>query len=188
MAMVSRQLGEFAHTRAFPLISVGVLIALLYWARVFFITFFTAVAIAFILEPFVALLMRIRFPRSLASFVVCSLALLAVYLMCLGAFTQVASLTEDYQQNYGQKVADAVQNIRGSIEEMEKATYQLVVPARQQQKQQLDQSRQRRKKTADPPPAPVPEARQPDRLPVTEFLYTRLGSVYQLLLMSSFVP
>ena len=43
------------------------------------LTFFTAVAIAFILEPFVSLLMRIRFPRSLASFVVCSLALLAVY-------------------------------------------------------------------------------------------------------------
>src|SRR6185436_9644919 len=138
MAMVSRQLGEFAHTRAFPLISVGVVIALLYWARVFFITFFTAVAMAFILEPFVALLMRIRFPRSLASFVVCSVALLAVYLMGLGAYTQVASLVEDYQENYGQKVATAVQNVRSTIEEVEKSTYRLVVPARQQQKQQLD--------------------------------------------------
>ena len=189
--MVSRQLGEFAHTRAFPLISVGVVIALLYWARVFFITFFTAVAIAFILEPFVALLMRIRFPRSLASFVVCSVALMGVYLMGLGAYTQVASLVDDYQENYGQKVATAVQNVRSTIEEVEKSTYRLVVPARQQQKQQLDQSRLRRKKTPDPvtppSPTPVPET-QPDRLPVTEFLYTRLGSVYQILLMASFVP
>src|SRR3954447_23688327 len=137
MALVSRQqLGEIAETRAIPLIGLGVTIALLYWARVFFITFFTAVAIAFILEPFVALLMRIRFPRSLASFVVCSLALLAVYLIGLGAYTQAASLMEDYQQNYGQKVADALENIRSSIEEMEKATYRLVIPARQQQKQQ----------------------------------------------------
>src|SRR5438128_3723366 len=157
MALVSRQLDEIARTRAFPLIGFGVVIALLYWARVFFITFFTAVAIAFILEPFVALLMRIRFPRSLASCVVCCVALLAVYLMGLGAYTQVASLAEDYQQNYGQRVATAVQNVRTSIEEMEKATYQLVVPARQQQKQQLEQSRQRRKKTPDPAPAPVPE-------------------------------
>jgi len=190
MAMVSRQLGEFAQTRAFPLIGFGVVIALLYWARVFFITFFTAVAMAFILEPFVALLMRIRFPRSLASFVVCSVALLAVYLMGLGAYTQVASLVEDYQENYGQKVATAVQNVRSTIEEVEKSTYQLVVPARQQQKQQqLDQSRQRRKKTPDPvtPPTPVPEI-QPDRLPVTGFLYARLGSLYQILLMASFVP
>jgi predicted PurR-regulated permease PerM len=190
MAMVSRQLGEMAQTRAFPLIGFGVVIALLYWARVFFITFFTGVAIAFILEPFVALLMRIRFPRSLASFVVCSVALLAVYLMGLGAYTQAVSLVEDYQGNYGQKVANAVQNVRTSIEEMEKATYQLLVPARQKQKQQLDQSRQRRKKTPDPvtPPAPVPETQPVERLPVTEFLYARIGSVYQVLLMASFVP
>jgi predicted PurR-regulated permease PerM len=191
MAMVSRQFGEMAQARAIPLIGFGVVIALLYWARVFFITFFTGVAIAFILEPFVALLMRIRFPRSLASFVVCSVALLAVYLMGLGAYTQAASLVEDYQENYGQKVASAVQNVRASIEEMEKATYQLLVPARQKQKQQqqLDQSRQRRKKTPDPvtPPTPAPEL-PPDRLPVTEFLYARLGSVYQVLLMASFVP
>ena len=189
MAMVSRQFGELAQTRAVPLIGVGVVIALLYWARVFFITFFTGVAIAFILEPFVALLMRIRFPRSLASFVVCSVALLAVYLMGLGAYTQAASLVEDYTENYGQKVANAVQNVRASVEEMEKATYQLLIPARQKQKQQLDQSRQRRKKTPDPVtvPTPAPEP-APDRLPVTEFLYARLGSVYQVLLMASFVP
>jgi predicted PurR-regulated permease PerM len=170
------------------LIGLGVIIALLYWARIFFITFFTAVAIAFILEPFVALLMRIRFPRSLASFVVCSLALLVVYLMGLGAYTQVASLIEDYQQNYGQKVAKAVQNVQGSIEEMEKAIYRLVVPAKQQQKQQqLDISRQRRKKTVEPAPPPPPP-QTPDRLPVAEYLYARLSSVYQILLMASFVP
>src|SRR6266853_2536585 len=131
MALVSRPLGSIvSQTRALPLIGLGVVIALLYWARVFFITFFTGVAIAFILEPFVDLLMRIRFPRSLASFVVCSLSLLAVYLVGLGAYTQAARLTEDYQQNYGQKVADAVQNVRTRIQEMEKTIYQLVVPAR----------------------------------------------------------
>jgi len=194
MALVARRLDEMSQTRAFPVIALGVVIALLYWARIFFITFFTAVAIAFILEPFVALLMRIRFPRSLASFVVCSVALLAVYLIGLGAFTQVASLTEDYQQNYGQKVGAAVQNVRTRIEEMEKATYQLVVPARQQQQQKQQQqqldSRQRRKKAPEPAvaPAPPPEPPAPDRLPVTEYLFERLGSLYQILLMSSFVP
>jgi predicted PurR-regulated permease PerM len=191
MALVARQFESLSSpTRAVSLISLGVVIALLYWARVFFITFFVAVAIAFILEPLVGLLMRIRFPRSLASFVVCSLALLAVYLTGLGAYTQVAGLVEDYQQNYGQKVAQAVQNIQLSIEQMEKQIYQVVVPARQQEKQQqLDLSRQRRKKTAPPPPpAPAPEPRPVDRLPVAEYLYQRLGSVYEVVLMSSFVP
>ena len=193
MALVSRQFTEMAQTRAVPLIGMCVGIALLYWARLFFITFFTAVAIAFILEPFVALLMRIRFPRSLASFVVCSLALGVVYLMGLGAYTQVASLVDDYQQNYGEKVAIVVQNVRTSIEEMERAIYQAIVPAKQQkqQQQQLDLTRQRRKKTPEvvpPTTAPPPEVRPPDRLPVAEYLYARLGSVYQVLLMSSFVP
>src|SRR5207253_7687681 len=150
MALVSRQqLSELAETRAVPLIGLGVTIALLYWARVFFITFFTGVAIAFILEPFVDLLMRIRFPRSLASFVVCSLALLAVYLVGLGAYTQMASLLDDYQQNYGERVADVVENIRSSVEEMERAIYHVVVPAKQQQKQQIEQSRQRKKKASE---------------------------------------
>ena len=194
MALVSRQrLGEMADTRAVPLIGLGVTIALLYWARVFFITFLTAVAIAFILEPFVALLMRIRFPRSLASFVVCSLALLAVYLVGLGAYTQFAGLLDEYQQNYGEKVADVIQNVRSGVEDMERTIYRVVVPAKQQQKQQqIDLSRQQRKKkapdTVAPVPVIVPEPRPPDRLPVAEYLYTRLGSVYQTLLMSSFVP
>src|ERR1700751_4247611 len=113
MALVARQMEAYpSRTRALSLISLGVVIALLYWARLFFITFFTAVAIAFILEPIVALLMRIRFPRSLASFVVCSLALLAVYLVGLGAYTQFAGLLDEYQQNYGEKVADVIQNVR----------------------------------------------------------------------------
>jgi predicted PurR-regulated permease PerM len=192
MALVARQLeARPSRTHAFSLISLAIVIALLYWARLFFITFFTAVAIAFILEPMVGLLMRIRFPRSLASFVVCSFALLVVYLMGLGAYTQVAGLLEDYQQNYGQRVAQAVQNIQTNIEEMEKAIYRFVVPAKQQEKQQqLDLSRQRRRKAAPAPPvaAPAPEPRPPDRLPVAEYLYQRLGSVYQILLMSSFVP
>src|SRR5450432_3595592 len=119
MPLVARQFESLSSpTRAISLISLGVIVALLYWARLFFITFFVAVAIAFILEPLVELLMRIRFPRSLASFVVCSLALLAVYLTGLGAYTQGAGLVADYQLNYGQKVAQSVQTIQLSIEDM----------------------------------------------------------------------
>ncbi|MEO7649125.1 MAG: AI-2E family transporter, partial [Bryobacteraceae bacterium] len=199
MSLVSRQFNvatAAAPNRAFQVIALGVVIALLYWARVFLITFAVAVATAFILEPFVGLLMRIRFPRSLASFVVCSLALLVMYLIGLGAYTQAAGLMEDYQQNYGQRFAEVVQSLRTSIEETEKAIYQIVVPARQQQKQQqAEVSRQRRKKSSPPEPVlpplppPVQEVRiLPERSPVAEYLYARLASVYQIALMASFVP
>ena len=63
-----------------PIVALGIIIAILYFGRMFFITSIVAMIIAFILEPFVLLLMRLRFPRSLASFVVCTIALLfAVY-------------------------------------------------------------------------------------------------------------
>ena len=77
------------------MIGFGVVIAILYFGRVFFITSLFAMIIAFILEPFVALLMRIRFPRSLASFVVCTIALLFVYVIGMGAYSQVSAIYGD---------------------------------------------------------------------------------------------
>jgi predicted PurR-regulated permease PerM len=78
-----------------PLIALGVVIAILYFGRVFFITSLAAVMLAFILEPFVTLLVRIRFPRSLASFVVCAAALSMLYLMGMGAYSQLSGLAEE---------------------------------------------------------------------------------------------
>src|SRR5712692_10467155 len=78
-----------------PVIALGVLIALLYFGRIFFVTSISAMIIAFILEPFVEFLIKIHFPRSVASFVVCSLALLLLYLMGLAAYTQIAGLMND---------------------------------------------------------------------------------------------
>src|SRR5215470_15770204 len=92
-------------------IALGVVVAILYYGRVFFITSLAAVTIAFILEPGVALLMRIRFPRSLASFVVCTLALLLVYLIGIGAYTQSAGLVDDLPK-YGQKISEVVESVQ----------------------------------------------------------------------------
>src|SRR2546423_13623183 len=83
LALVSKPIKSVKEVRSFTggVIAIGVVVAILYFGRVFFITSLAAVTIAFILEPMVALLMRMRFPRSLASFVVCTLALLVVYLI-----------------------------------------------------------------------------------------------------------
>ena len=94
-----------------PLIALGVVIAILYFGRVLFITSLAAVMLAFILEPFVTLLVRIRFPRSLASFVVCAAALSMLYLMGLGAYSQLSGLTEElpkYSQRIGELVDERV--------------------------------------------------------------------------------
>jgi predicted PurR-regulated permease PerM len=190
------------HHIALPILALGVVIAILYLGRLFFITSLIALTIAFILEPFVALLMRIRFPRSLASFVVCSFALALLYVIGLGAFTQLVGLYDELPK-YGQKIGELVDGIQQKITAMEEQTYKVVVPARQRQEEerrrQLEQATGAPKKgKRGTPPAPqpqpatagaIPEVRiHPESTPIGDYIYSRLSSLYQVLLMASFIP
>ena len=180
-----------------PVIALGVTIALLYWARVFFITLIIAVTIAFILEPFVGLLMRIRFPRSVASFVVCSIALMLIYLVGLGAYTQLAGLWEELPR-FSERIGAVVDGAKHKIDDMEAGMYRVLIPARQQQQQPAPpplQSTRRRRNVEPAPvvpqgvPGAIPEVRiHEDRKPITDLIYERMGSLYQILLMASFIP
>src|SRR5689334_15393315 len=130
-----------------------------------FITFLAAVIIAFILEPFVGLLLRLRLPRSLAAFMVCSVALLGVYVIGMGAYSQLAGIYDELPR-YSQRIADIVDSVQQRLSQMEERTYQMVVPARQRQQQQQEdrarvqqaqQQSSRRRRTAEPPPVPIPQ-------------------------------
>jgi len=182
---------------------MGVIVTILYFGRVFFITSIAAVTIAFILEPFVALLTRIRFPRSLAAFVVCTVALLLLYIVGMGAYTQLSAIFQDLP-TYGQRIADIVDNVRLKVQGAEERTYSLLVPARQKQEeaerlkqlqQQAEARKRNRSKAAEPPPPPTPpgpgpiqEVRIHEESPLADYFYAHLNSFYQLLLMVSFVP
>ena len=179
-----------------PVISLGVIIAILYFGRVFFITSLIAVIIAFILEPFVTLLVRIRLPRSLASFLVCTGALLFVYLIGLGAYSQMAGLIEELPK-YTERIGELVDKVSQQVEGMEQQTYQVLVPARQRQQGQApaaapELSRKKRKPAPTPTPATpgvIPEVRiHEESTPIKDFVSARLGSVYEFMLMTSFVP
>jgi predicted PurR-regulated permease PerM len=181
---------------ASPVISLGVIIAILYFGRVFFITSLIAVILAFILEPFVTLLVRIRLPRSLASFMVCTGALLFVYLIGLGVYSQMAGLIEELPK-YTERIGELVDKVSRQVEGMEQQTYQILVPARQRQESQAlpaapEQSRKKRKPAATPAaatPGVIPEVRiHEDSSPIKDFVTARLGSVYEFMLMTSFVP
>jgi predicted PurR-regulated permease PerM len=176
---------------------VGV-IGLLYYGRVFLITLIIAVIFAFILEPFVSLLIRVRVPRPLASFVVCSIALALVYLLGLGLYTQGAGLAEDLPK-YGERVNELSEQVLGKVEALERSVLQLLVPKRfQEQTPQVQPPAPKtkalpRRRSAEPPapvaPPPVQEVRiRPERPPLVSFLYSHLSSVYEMLLMASFVP
>ncbi len=206
MNSATRQIHPFRAARfsAF-VIALACVIALLYFGRLLLVTISAAVILAFMLEPFVALLMRIRFPRALASFVVCTFAIFGIYLAGLGVYSQVAGLTTELPK-YSQRINEIVDQVLERVDTMEKQMYELVVPKRfreqqQQQQQQVQQQQQqpsrrasrKRELPAPPvfPPAPVtiPEVRiRPERPPLLDFLYSYLKRVYETLLMASFVP
>jgi predicted PurR-regulated permease PerM len=188
---------------ALPILALGAVIAILYLGRLFFITSLIALTIAFILEPFVALLMRIRFPRSLASFVVCSFALALLYVIGVGAYSQLSGLYDELPK-YGQRIGELVDGVQQKISVMEDQTYKVVVPARQRleeerrRQQEQAQAAAKKGKKGNAPvqqPAPqqgpgaIPEVRiHEDTTPIGDYIMARLSSVYQVLLMSSFIP
>lgn len=201
MALITKPLSstkavQEARHFALPVIAMGVIVAILYFGRVFFITSMIAVIIAFILEPFVALLMRMRLPRSLASFVVCTLALLFLYVIGMGAYSQLSGLSSDLPQ-YGQRIGDIVDGVRQKIQGIEERTYSLIVPARRRAEEKLraeqaaaaKQKKGRKADVALPTlPAPLPEPQPEAATRIGDYIYSRLSSFYQILLMASFIP
>jgi predicted PurR-regulated permease PerM len=157
-----------------------------------------ALILAFMLEPFVTLLMRLRLPRALASFVICAFAVCVVYLAGLAAYTQAAGIV-DNAPNYSERISETVDQVINLVDSTERQIYVLVVPKRfREQPQQPQPEKALRHKRAvelppppilPPAPVPVPEVRiRPERPPLLDFAYAHLGPLYETLLMASFVP
>jgi len=185
-------------------ISVAVLaaaaaVALLYFGRVFLITMVVAAIIAFLLDPVVTVFVRMRLPRAVASFIVCSIALLVLYLLGLGVYTEVSSFLDDLPA-YSQRMNDIVDNVATRVDQIEKRTYQVLVPKRFQEIQPAapappveNNRRKRNGKTPPPPdtpaPAGIPEVRiHTEPTPLLTYVYGYVRSFYDVLLMASFVP
>ena len=178
-----------------PIVALGVIIAILYFGRVLFITAMTAVTIAFLLEPFVTVMMRLRLPRSVASFVVCTGALLFLYVIGMGAYAQLTGLYGDLPK-YGQRIGDIVDGVQIKIQTLEEQTYRMLLPTRQrlEEEERQRQAKKGRKATtaatasatatAAPPPSPQ---KTPAEM-ISEYITARLSSFYEILLMASFVP
>jgi predicted PurR-regulated permease PerM len=177
------------------IIAAGVAIALVYYGRDFLVTLFTAVTIGFLLEPFVDLAMRLRLPRSVASFVVCSLALVLLYLAGVGAYTQIAGLMEDLPA-YTQRANELSAKVVRKLEETERSAYELFAPRRPDQAAQPPAQPARRRRPADPP-LPPPPPQQPqvqdvrimdDHSPLVGFIYRNWEGLYHAALLASFIP
>jgi predicted PurR-regulated permease PerM len=199
---------ENVHGYALTTIAAGVLIGILYWARVVFITTIFSIILALILEPFVGILARLRFPRSLATLMVGAIASLGLYFAGLAAYNQVSGIARDVPE-FRQNLSGFITGAADRIQNLENATSRLLVPARKTEPVPAPPPPARpARKNRKPPLAPAVEAAVPgagisisgspgaipevriheDRNPIADYIYARLGTVYELLLMASFVP
>jgi predicted PurR-regulated permease PerM len=186
---------------ALTTIASGVLIAILYWARVVFITTIIAVIIALILEPFVGLLVRLRIPRPLATFLVGLIAMLGLYFAGFAVYNQLSGLASEVPA-FKENLSGFITGVTDRIQNLEDASSRLLTPAHKAEPAPLappPRIRKSRKAPATPEavvPVPgaglapaIPEVRiHEDRNPITDYVYARLGTVYEFLLMASFVP
>jgi predicted PurR-regulated permease PerM len=171
-------------------------IALLYYGRAVCITLVISVIIAFILDPFVAIIMRVKLSRGFASFFVCAIALSLLYLVGLGAYTEILTLSEDLPA-YSDRANALVDSVADRLDTMEQNAYKLLIPKRMQEMDRIAQAvaqqnatKKRRSKTPDPvvPPA-IQEVRiRQERTSLVNYFYSYISSYYNVLLMISFVP
>ena len=199
---IQTSIQQQVHGYALPVIAAGVVIAILYWARVVFITTIISVIFALILEPFVGLLIRLRLPRALATFMVGVIAALGLYFSAVAAWGQLAGLANDVPA-FRDNLASFVTGITDRIQNIENATSRILIPARKAEpvpEPQPPPRAQKKKKKLEPPvtaptaaagaqPPAIPEVRiHEDRNLITEYIYPQLSTLYEFLLMASFVP
>ncbi len=124
---IAPRLVREVHSYALPVIAAGVLLAILYFGRAVFVTAMIAVIIALILEPFVGLLVRLRLPRSIATFIVGLIAILVFYLVGFAAWNQISGLAGDVPA-FREHLSAFITGVSDRIQKVEDSTRRFVVP------------------------------------------------------------
>jgi predicted PurR-regulated permease PerM len=186
---------------ATSLIALAATVALLYYGRDFFVTLIISALFAFILDPVVELVTRLRLPRPAATGIVIGVAVIAVYFLMVVAWTQLSTLSEDLP-TYTSRINELLNKANDKLGQLEKETVDMVVPkALLQQQQQIEQKPQEaakaRKRRAGVPaernPAPtVPLVQEvhihTDPKPLVNTFYSYASGYFHLLVMAGFVP
>lgn len=181
------------------ILAAGAAVALLYFGRIFFITVIIASMIAFLLDPLVIMFMKLRMPRGLASFVVCSIGLILLYLAGVGIYLQGLDIADDLPA-YGARITEMVDSVAVRMEKFENGVYASLVPKRLQPQTETaaeptpapTDARAKRLKRSEPPAPPPPSVQevriQQEPAPVFSHVYSYVAEYYSALLMASFVP
>jgi predicted PurR-regulated permease PerM len=186
---------------ATSLIALAATVALLYYGRDFFVTLIVSALFAFILDPVVELITRLRLPRPAATGIVIGIAVIAVYFLMVVAWTQFSTLSEDLP-TYTSRINELLNKANDKLGQLEKETVDMVVPkALLQQQQQIEQKPQeaakaRRRRAGVPvernlvPTVPLVQEVHihTDPKPLVNTFYSYVSGYFHILVMAGFVP
>jgi predicted PurR-regulated permease PerM len=186
-----------ASSLAISVIALAAAVALLYFGKDFFITLIVSAGFAFILDPAVILIMKLRVPRSASTAIVILVALVAVYLLSMVIWTQLVTLSEDLP-TYSSRINELVEKANDKLDDIEKKTVDTIVPSSlREQEQQIQQkpqeamkARRRRYSAPVPPTEPlIQEVRiHTEPKPLITTAYNFAASYFHIVVMASFIP
>jgi predicted PurR-regulated permease PerM len=185
---------------ATSLIAAATSVALLYFGRDFFITCIISALLAFILDPAVVLVMKLRVPRGVATPLVIGIAFAGLYFSMVLLWTQIATLSED-MPTYASRVNELVDKANTKLDTLEQQAIAIVVPKslrdqdRQIQEKPQEAMKARRKKAATSPALHAPEPGvlqevtiREEPKPIISKVYGYASSYFHVMIMASFVP
>jgi predicted PurR-regulated permease PerM len=166
-----RKLNTALHAGAVAQIIVGVtvILAVCYIAKLVLVTLLVSTLLAFMLEPMVGLLERIRLPRAAGAFVAVLLMLAAMYAGSYFLYGKAMSFVHELPK-YSDKIRGVLSHVRQQTSELEKTTQQ-VIPQETNPK-------------TGKKPMPVTVENQGTQGMVTE----KLGAVTEVVLTLCFIP
>ena len=106
---------------ALNVIAVGVILALVYLGQLVLVTLLGSILLAFILAPVVELLIELRIPRSMASFLAVVLLLAAVYGVTYVSYSHAESFLHNLPR-YSQQIRDILGRFRKQAEDFQRNT------------------------------------------------------------------
>jgi predicted PurR-regulated permease PerM len=109
------------------ILAAAVVLAICYVGKLVLITLMVSVLLAFILEPVVSLLERIRLPRSAGAFVAVLLLLAAIYSGSYLLYGRAVSFAHELPK-YSDQIRGLLAHLRRQTSELEKTTQQVMPP------------------------------------------------------------
>ncbi len=175
-------------------------VALLYFGRDFFVTLIGSAVFAFLLDPAVVLVTKLRIPRPAATAIVLGIALIILYFAAVLAGTQISTLKRDLPA-LASRLSELVDKTNQQLDQIEQQTIETLVPSSlrqqderiQQKPQEAMRARRRRANPTSKPGLqtlpPIQEVRiHTAPRPIIATIYGYVSGYFHALLMASFIP